>query len=165
METQISTSTQVIELAFVEGQAVTLLAGAQVGGLTTRCAQPGKVVHIQYSDEHGVIYVVAFGKLQRYAYVSADGLAAVEEPKPLLDAFDGDVDAGDLLPVALDDAAEFIGKGDTVRWTCAACAEAREGVIVQTRTNLDYALVAFEYGALRWLHVDELTLLLKAAAK
>ena len=73
------TGRSAIALAYNEGQAVTLLPGAQVNGLTTRCAQPGKVVHIQYGDEFGVTYVVAFGKLGMVAYVSADGLEAVEE--------------------------------------------------------------------------------------
>ena len=70
---------EAIALDYSEGQAVTLLPGARVGGLTTRCAQPGKVVHIQYGDEFGVTYVVAFGKLGMVAYVSAEGLEAVEE--------------------------------------------------------------------------------------
>ena len=73
------TGRSAIALAYSEGQAVTLLPGAQVGGLTTRCAQPGKVVHIQYGDELGVTYVVAFGKLGMFAYVSAEGLEAVAE--------------------------------------------------------------------------------------
>ena len=73
------TGRSAIALAYSEGQAVTLLPGAQVGGLTTRCAQPGKVVHIQYGDEFGVTYVVAFGKLGMYAYVSAEGLEAEAE--------------------------------------------------------------------------------------
>ena len=71
---------EAIALAFEEGQDVTLLPGAQVGGLTTRCAQPGRVVHIQYGGEFGVTYVVAFGKLGMVAYVSADGLEAVDPP-------------------------------------------------------------------------------------
>ena len=74
------TDQSAIALDFTEGEDVTLLPGAQVGGLTTRCAQPGKVVHIQYSAEFGVIYVVAFGKLRQYAYVSAEWLEAVDPP-------------------------------------------------------------------------------------
>lgn len=67
---------QAITLDFTEGQEVTLLAGAKVNGLITRCNQPGKIVHIQYHQEFGVTYVVAFGKLGMYAYVGVEGLEA-----------------------------------------------------------------------------------------
>lgn len=155
-----TTEQPVIVLDFEEGQQVILLAGATVNGLTTRCNQPGKVIHVQYSQEFGVTYVVSFGKLGMYAYVSADDLQAVA---PLLDLYP-EVDPGDMLPALLDDAIEFIEAGDTVLWDFAACAEPQEGVVVKTRPNLEYALVKFEHGALRWLHIDEIQLVLKAAA-
>ncbi|MEO8391500.1 MAG: hypothetical protein ABI700_00770 [Chloroflexota bacterium] len=79
-----------IALDFEEGQEVTLLAGAKIGGLTTRVNQPGKVVHVQYHAEFGTTYVVAFGKLGMYARVGAEGLEAVAEETPVVVAQQGE---------------------------------------------------------------------------
>ena len=156
-----------IVLDFIEGQEVTLLAGAQVGGLTTRCNQPGKVIHIQYNAEFGVTYVVAFSKLRKYAYVSADGLEAVadeaETATPLLDLYP-EVDLGSFLPAQLEDAIEYIEQGDLIAWDFANSCEPREGVIVKTRPEIEYALVEFDFGTRRWIHISEMNMILKAAA-
>ena len=66
-----STQTQ-----YAEGQEVTLLPGACIGGLTLRTAQRGTIIHIQ-SD--GAVFVVKFGERGHIAYVGADGIEPLAE--------------------------------------------------------------------------------------
>jgi hypothetical protein len=158
-----------IALDFTEGQDVILLKGAKVHGLTTKCNQPGTVVHIQYSDEFGFTYVVKFGSLGMYAYVGADGLEAVAEVVapaiPLLDLYPG-VDEGDLLPATLDpvETMELDRRWRHSSVGLRGVCRTREGVVVETKPNLDYALVRFQFGTTRWCHIDEIKLVLKASA-
>lgn len=71
---------------------------------------------------------------------------------------------GDYLPLELEDPMEYLEKGDYVEVRFAGAAEPVYGHIHRVRADIQWALVESWNGSLRWAHVDDLRLILKAAA-
>lgn len=86
---------------------------------------------------------------------------------PFIDLQDPALDPGDFLSPELDDAIDYIEKGDYVRierLVKADGAPAEFGVILRTNPQVQYALVKPDHGRPEWFHIDEIYLVLKAGA-
>lgn len=86
---------------------------------------------------------------------------------PSIDLQDPALQPGDFLSPELDDAIDYLEKGDYVRIERLVKAEgapAEFGTILRTNPQVQYALVQLDHGRPEWFSLDEVYLVLKASA-